>query len=166
MMSSRLAAVLVVVLAVGCRDKARDAEPAHEHGSASAPVVGSAATPAAAPADAGPPPNVVQTEMRMLTEILQHTVRGIGVGDVRPIEHELHALHAAKEATEAAVKSGAYKLPKNPEGVAGFQQMDEAFHEQLGALVTASSKNEVPAAAEALGNLVKACAGCHAAFRP
>jgi cytochrome c556 len=162
---SRVAAVLVLVLTAGCRDKARDAEPAHEHGSAPA-AAGSAATPGAAAADAGPPPNVVQTEMRMLTEILQHTVRGIGVGDVRPIEHELHALHEAKEATEAAVKSGAYKLPKNADKLEQFEAMDEAFHEQLGALVTASDKNDVPAAATALGNLVQACAGCHAAFRP
>jgi cytochrome c556 len=165
MSSLRIATAFVLVFLSACRDRARDAEPAqgsataHEH--AAAP-----AAPAAAPADAQPPGNVVQTEMRMLTSILEQTVRGIGVGDVRPIEHELHRLHEAKEATEAALKSGAYKLPKNPEGLEQFEAMDEAFHEQLGALVTASRANDVPAAAEAVGAILRGCPACHAAFRP
>lgn len=122
--------------------------------------------PVAAPADAAAPAgNVVQTEMRMLTQIVEATVRGIGANDVRGIDEQLHQLHAAKEATAAAVRSGAYKLPKNSEGVAAFEAMDEAFHEHLGALVKASRANEVPAAADALAQIVRGCPGCHAAFR-
>lgn len=167
MSSLRIATAFILVLASACRDRARDAEPAqgsataHEHAAPAEPP-----EPAAPSADAQPPGNVVQTEMRMLTSILEQTVRGIGVGDVRPIEHELHRLHEAKAATDAALKSGAYKLPKNPEGLEGFEAMDEAFHEQLGALVTASRANDVPAAAEALGAIVRGCPACHAAFRP
>jgi cytochrome c556 len=104
--------------------------------------------------------------MRMLTEIVQATVRGIGNNDVSGIDELLHQLHAAKEATGAAVKGGTYKLPKNPDQLAAFGAMDAAFHEQLGALVTASSKNDVPGAAEALSQIVKGCPGCHATFRP
>ncbi len=126
--------------------------------------------PAPAPsvsADAsGPPPNVVQTEMRLLTQILEATIRGIGANDVRGIDEQLHQLHAAKEATGAAVKSGTYKLPKNPDQVASFEQMDEAFHEHLGSLVKASRANDVPAAADALSQIVRGCPSCHAVFRP
>lgn len=164
MSSLRIATAFVLVLASACRDRAHDAEPAQ--GSATAHEHAPPAETATPAADALPPGNVVQTEMRMLTSILEHTVHGIGVGDVRPIEHELHRLHEAKAATEAALKSGAYKLPKNPEGLEGFEAMDEAFHEQLGALVTASRANDVPAAAEALGAIVRGCPACHAAFRP
>ena len=122
--------------------------------------------PAAAPADAAAPAgNVVQTEMRMLTQIVEATVRGIGAGDGRGIDELLHQLPGAKEATTAAVTSGAYKLPKNPDGVAAFAAMDEAFHEHLGALVKASRANDVPAAADALAQIVRGCPGCHATYR-
>lgn len=101
----------------------------------------------------------------MMTSILEATVRGIGAGDVRSIDEQLHRLHAAKEATAAAVKSGTYKLPKQPENVAAFIALDDAFHEHLGALVTASRANDVPAAAEALGAIMRGCQGCHQTFR-
>lgn len=109
-------------------------------------------------------PNVVQREMRMLTDIVADTVRGIGAGDVSGIDEQLHRLHAAKEATTAAVRSGAYKMPATA-SVEAFIAMDDAFHEHLGALVRASRANDVPAAAEALGSIVRGCHGCHAIFR-
>ena len=126
-----------------------------------------AAAPAPAPTttDVAPPGNAVQTEMRLLTKMLESTVRGIGNGDVRDIAEQIHQLHGAKEATTAAVTGGAYKLPKNSENVAGFTAMDDAFHEHLGALFKASRANDVPAAAEALGQIVRGCDGCHTAFR-
>ncbi len=156
------AAFAFVVLA-GCKQKAPECPPQVE-----CPPAGSAtAAPATPAADAAAPPaNVVQTEMRMLTQILEATVRGIGAGDVSGIDEQLHGLHAAKEATTAAVKGGTYKLPKNSENVAAFEQMDEAFHGQLVGLVKASRANDVPAAAEALGQIVRSCNGCHAMFRP
>lgn len=101
----------------------------------------------------------------MLTSILEETVRGIGARDVRPIEHALHRLHAAKELTGAALRDGSYKLPKNPDQVDAFVAMDEAFHKHLGALVVASHANDIPGAAEALGAIVRGCEGCHATYR-
>jgi hypothetical protein len=151
----RVTALLLLLLSA-CKQPAKDC-----------PAVQCPPAVAAASVDAaGPPPNVVQTEMRLLTQILEATVRGIGANDVSAIDEQLHQLHAAKEATGAAVKSGAYKLPKNADQVAQFEAMDEAFHEHLGALVSASMKNDVPAAAEALGQIVRGCPGCHVVFRP
>lgn len=147
--------MLILAMAlVGC---SRD-EPAAPKGSG-------AAEPATAAPPLPPPGNAVQTEMRMLTSTLEATVRAIGARDVRPIEQELHKLHAAKEATTAAIRDGSYKLPKNPGQVDAFVAMDEAFHEHLGALVMASRANDVPRAADALGAIVRGCEGCHATFR-
>ncbi len=112
-----------------------------------------------------PPGNPVQTEMRMLTSILELSVRTIGARDVRPIEHELHRLHAAKEATTAALRDGSYQLPRNPAQIDAFVAMDEAFHEHLGALVSASHANDIPRTADAVGAIVRGCEGCHAMFR-
>jgi cytochrome c556 len=112
------------------------------------------------------PPNVVQLEMRLMTEILESTVRGIGARDVSAIAGQLHRLHDAKEATTAAVQSGAYRLPKNAANVDGFLAMDDAFHAHLGALVKASRANDVPAAATALGAIMQGCHGCHETYRP
>lgn len=112
-----------------------------------------------------PPGNPVQNEMRMLTSILESTVRAIGARDVRPIEHELHRLHAAKETTTAALRDGSYRLPKSPEQIEAFVAMDDAFHEHLGALVSASHANDIPRTADALAAIVRSCEGCHSMFR-
>ena len=140
--------LLLALTLVGCeRDQPTTAAPA-----------GSAHVAAAAG-------NAVQTEMRMLTATLEATVRAIGARDVRPIEHELHRLHAAKEATTAALRDGSYKLPINAAQVDAFVAMDEAFHEHLGALVSASRANDVARAAERWSR-ISGCEGCHVAFRP
>lgn len=154
----KLLCAVAFVLVTGCKDK--------QCPTVECPPTHAASAQPSAPADAAAPAgNVVQTEMRLMTTILEATVRGIGAGDVRGIDEQLHQLHAAKEATAAAVQSGAYKLPKNPERVAAFIAMDEAFHEHLGALVKASRANDVPAASAALGQIMAGCPSCHAVFR-
>lgn len=120
------------------------------------------------PAPSEPPAadlNVVQTEMQLLTTVLEHAVRGVGEGDVSHIAQELHQLHEAKEATEAAVKDGSYTLPKNSDQVSTFLTMDEVFHSQLEGMVHASRANDVPAMALAIGRTLNSCSSCHTLFR-
>jgi len=112
------------------------------------------------------PANPVQHEMRLLTTALEATVRGIGAGDVRGAEHELHGVHAAKEATEAAIHGGSYRLPKNAQRLDHFRELDETFHHDLEALADASHRNDVTATAQALGVVMRGCQGCHVEFRP
>ncbi|MCK9490211.1 MAG: hypothetical protein M0Q42_12630 [Xanthomonadales bacterium] len=109
--------------------------------------------------------NVVQTEMQLLTTVLENAVRGIGEGDVSHIGDELHQLDDAKHATEAAVEDGSYTLPRNSDQLSTFLAMDNAFHGQLEAMVHASSANDVPAMARAMGDTLNACHSCHALFR-
>lgn len=113
-----------------------------------------------------PDPNPVQAEMRLLTAALEGAVRGIGVGDVRGVQHDLHRVHAAREATEAALHAGSYRPPSHADQLERFVELDEAFHAELEALVAASARNDVPATAEALGRVTSRCEGCHAEFRP
>lgn len=110
--------------------------------------------------------NPVQQEMRMMVGMLARAVMAIGMRDVSGVEHDLHRLHAAKEATTAAVTSGTYKLPKNPENVARFTKLDEDFHALLGKLVVASQANDVQGTAEAVGQVLANCTSCHSEFRP
>lgn len=137
-------ALLLLLFAAGC----------HDHSDHSPP-----------PAPRGPAANPVQAEMRLLTAALETAVRGIGAGDVRPVEHALHRVHAAKEATGAALRSGAYRLPRNPDRVQRFGELDEAFHGGLERLVEASQRNDVAATADALGVVLRGCQGCHGEFR-
>ncbi len=124
-----------------------------------------ATPPPPAPSPQGPPPNAVQSEMRLLQTAVITAVTGIGAMDVRPVAPALHRVHQAKEATEHALESGAYVLPNRPGALARFKELDESFHGHLEALVEASVKNDVPATAEALGRALKACTGCHTEFR-
>lgn len=131
---------------------------------ATAPVSADHAAPAPAPMPP-PPANEVQTEMRLLATAMETAVRGIGTGDVREVEHALHRVHAAKQATEAAVESGRWRPARNADRLEAFASMDEAFHAHLERLVVASAANDVAATAVALGDAVRACEGCHAMFR-
>lgn len=154
---------------LGCKQRDEARAPAPGSATAQGSSAPHGATEAHRPSeavDALAPGNPVQNEMRLLTSILQATVGGIGARDVRPIEHELHRLHAAKEATEAALHDGSYRLPKNPDQLAAFAALDEAFHKDLEALVEASHANDVPRAVDALGAILHGCEGCHATFRP
>lgn len=104
--------------------------------------------------------------MRLLSTAMETAVRGIAAGDVRQIEHALHRVHAAKEMTEAAIERGSYRLPKNGDRVGRFRELDEAFHQKLEHLADASRVNDVPRAAQAVGDALGACHGCHTEFRP
>ena len=116
------------------------------------------------PPPAGPATNPVQHEMRLLTSALESAVRGIGYGDVRGVEHELHAVHAAKAATEAAIREGRYKPPRGG-SLDGFRELDEAFHGDLERLAQAAHENNVSATAASLGAVMQRCQGCHGEFR-
>ncbi len=113
----------------------------------------------------GPPKNVVQKEMRLLTNALQSAVLQIGMGNVTGVADELHRVHEAKEATEAAIRGGSYKPPKNADNLPRFQELDAAFHQQLEGLVKASKNNETAAAAQALSQVLQGCESCHTEFR-
>lgn len=136
-------------------------------------AVGSSGCPAHSDSGAGEqvsatsttPPNPVQREMRTLTSALELSVRAIGAGDLRGVEHELHKVDEAREATEAALHSGAYRLPKNADRIEEFARRDEAFHRDLEHFAQACRDNDVAAAAEALGPVLRGCPTCHTDFR-
>ena len=117
----------------------------------------------APPAAAGV--NPVQHEMRLLQDAMRDTVTAIAAGDVKAVPHALHKVHAANDATAAALKSGAYKPPKNGDALSKFESMDQAFHHELEAMVEASAKGDVTSTALAFGKAMSSCNGCHTEFR-
>jgi cytochrome c556 len=147
--------VSTVLLATGCSPEA----PAPR-------AAGSVGTPAPAEGETRVVErNVVQTEMQLLTTVLENAVRAVGMGDVSQVAGALHRLEEAKHATEAALKDGRYALPRNNDQLPAFLGMDGAFHGQLEAMVEASRANDVPAMARAIGGTLTACDSCHALFR-
>lgn len=162
-MMTRLIVLLLSSLlpALGCSREAHVQEPAAGVETDEA-VQTSASAPSETPA---PAPNVVQAEMQMLTTVMEDAVRAVGNGDVSQIGRALHALHAAKASTEAAVKNGSYAPPRNGDRISTFLAMDDDFHDLLRAMVAASRTNDVPAMAQAVGETIKACHSCHALFR-
>lgn len=120
---------------------------------------------APAPASSGDATNPVQAEMRVLERALATAPASFASGDIRPFEHQLHAVHAAKEKTEQALHSGSYRLPKNADKLERFAQLDREFHAAVEKLAAHASKNELAPAAGAYGNVLAACNGCHSEFR-
>jgi hypothetical protein len=108
--------------------------------------------------------NVVQTEMRKLECTLYHAVVAIGRDDLGAIAPQIHRLHAAKEDTQRAIETGAWKPAQGD--VAAFVALDDTFHRELEALVSAAIGGDHAGVAAALGRVLGQCQGCHAAFRP
>lgn len=149
-MTSATASFVFVLLAGACREQQ------HHH---------DVAVPAPLPAASATARNPVQLEMQLLAAAMETGVRGIGVGDVRQLEHALHRVHAAKGDSEAALEGGKYRPPKNPERVARFQELDRAFHQKLEQMVAGSRANDVQAVAIATASALQSCQGCHSEFR-
>lgn len=112
-----------------------------------------------------PPASPVQHEMQLLTAAMHAAVSGIGVGDVRGVADALEQVDRAKVATDRAIETGAYHLPKNADHLERFAALDDAFHRDLEALAEASRRNDVDATAVALGSVLQRCNGCHSEFR-
>ena len=77
----------------------------------------------------------------------------------------MHVVHGARELTEHAVESGAYKLSRNGDKLEAFKALDESFHAELEKLVAAARANDSIATSTALGAVMGRCEGCHAQFR-
>lgn len=160
---------IAFVLAAAC-SRTAPAPPAACPPAAPCPPAAAAPAPIAVPppavGDCGAPvgANPVQTEMRRLECALQQAVAAIGRDDLPSIAHQLHVVHAAKEATAAAIAAGTWKPATGD--VKAFVALDQAFHRELEALVEASMARDHGAAATALGRTLGACQGCHATFRP
>jgi len=150
---SRSLVSMVVLSLFGCTHHHASAEPPapHQH----EPPGASSAAPDGV--------NPVQHEMRLLLAAVQQAVEGVALGDVRGVPEAFHRVHAAKQGTAAALASGAWRPVQGD--VPHFEALDEAFHATLEPLVEASARNDVPATADALAEVVRQCDGCHRAFR-
>ena len=127
------------------------------------------ATGQTAPAPRGPWPvgrdNVVASEMRALTGAMDTVVRAIANNDLQAIPPAIHAVHTAREKTDAAIHAGAYRPPSNGDRLEAFVALDEAFHDELVALVRAARAGDLAAATRQVGPIMNGCTGCHQQFR-
>lgn len=119
----------------------------------------------AAAANPSDPSNPVQREMQLLVAALATGPASFAAGDLVPLHHQLHSVHAAREKTDEALEHGAYRLPKNADKLERFRQLDEQFHAVLEQLAEHAAKNELGPAAAAYGQVLGACNGCHSEFR-
>ena len=108
----------------------------------------------------------VQNEMRLLHEAMRNCVTAVAYGTLDSIPESLHTVHRARELTEKALESGEYKLPKNPQKLATFKELDEQFHGELEKLVAIATSKDGAATGSQVGVVLSKCSGCHAQFKP
>ncbi|MFU8804728.1 MAG: hypothetical protein ACNA8W_13015 [Bradymonadaceae bacterium] len=163
-----------VALLVGCDSPVPEQAPPSVDKSAEESVEESAAEPAVEPAAAKPVKtlddlpegiNVVQHEMQLLTAAMQNILRHIADDNLAAVPLEIGKVHPVYELTHEAIEKGLYRPPFNPDQIEEFKAMDDAFHNDLVALVRASRGDDLQVAATTYGKLVEGCTGCHAQFR-
>ena len=93
-----LALLLGIVFLEGCKETPRSTQ-----------------APPQASGPTSPSANAVQREMRTLHQALRDSVTAIANGTVDSIPALLEQVDAARRATDHAVESGEYRLPKNPD---------------------------------------------------
>ena len=152
--------LLIIALATtvssACR---RETEPSS---ATSSPTVSATASPDVVPAGI----TAVQNEMRLLHEAMRSCVTALAYGTLDAIPEGLHTVHRARELTENALESGSYKLPKNPEKLATFKNLDEQFHVELEKLAAVATSKDGAATGRQVGVVLSQCSGCHAQFKP
>jgi len=127
-------------------------------------TLASGAARAQAPAEK-PPPNAVQKEMALLHAMTVTALVAVENDALEPIPEALEKVHAAKEETEKAIESGAWKPPKPGATVKDFVKQDQAFHKDLERLEEAAKKKDVTATTRQLGVVLAGCTACHVKFK-
>lgn len=147
---------LATTISSACR---RETEPSS---ATSSPTASATASPDRVPAGI----TVVQNEMRLLHEAMRNCVTALAYGTLESIPETLHTVHRARELTEKALENGEYKLPKNPEKLATFKDMDEQFHSELEKLAAVATSKDGAATGRQVGVVLSKCSDCHAQFKP
>lgn len=145
----------------GCNRAPQSEQPASSEPAPDA----AAAPPASAPAADSATRNPVQTEMALLHVATLTSVNAVVNNSLALVAPSFESVHAARQNTIAFLATGTYRLPRNPERAAEFEQRDEAFHQQLEGLVEAARANDPAGTARQLGVVLEACTACHAVFR-
>jgi hypothetical protein len=109
--------------------------------------------------------NAVQHEMRLLDEAMRTTLTLLANRELEAIPAQILRVHPARQITEEAIAAGVYQPPKRPDELAEFQALDDAFHDDLKALLAAAERDDLDAATDAYADLVRGCTSCHQAFR-
>ena len=171
---SPIPVVLLVIgtAALGCQRPTETAGETPAAHAEPAPAGHDTQTHEAAASDARPavptgePRNPVQAEMRLLLEATRDWVTAIAQHDLASIPPGISRVHAARLVTEEALKAGTYAPPKGgAAALDAFVRKDEAFHDELVALLQAAKANDLPAATRQLGVVLDGCTSCHMTFR-
>lgn len=109
--------------------------------------------------------NAVQVEMQFLAAGMNNILLHISDANLKAIPDEISRIHPLYDLTHEAIEEGLYTLPHNADQLEEFERVDDAFHDDLRALVAAARADDLPATAEAYGVLVQGCVSCHAQFR-
>lgn len=116
-----------------------------------------------AAADKGANPLI--EEMVKLDEVFRAVVSGVALADGERVHAALESMHGAMEKTHEGVKAGKVTIPKNPERVKEFVNLDKEFHAKLETLAQAAHKNDQEKMLLLTKQLLDGCVHCHQLFR-
>lgn len=115
--------------------------------------------------EAAPVENPLKTEMKLLDSAFKNLIDSLIFNSPKTIEEPFEEVHKAKEKTEAALKKGLIKLPKNNNKIKEFIKMDEEFHHNMEGLIEASRKGDMKKVQDITHRLLNDCVQCHNRFR-
>lgn len=109
--------------------------------------------------------NPLVEEMRALDAAFREIASGVAVGDGHRVLSAIETLHGSMEKTQHALHAGEIKLPRNPQKVKEFENLDREFHGELEALAKAAERDDGKMMASLTKRLLDGCVRCHGEFR-
>jgi cytochrome c556 len=116
-------------------------------------------------APAGHEDDPLKEEMVKLDAVFREVVSGVSLGDGARVRRALETMHGAMEKTHEGVRHSTVQIPKNPDRVKEFVELDRKFHAKLDTLATAAHKNDQQAMLKLTKGLLDGCVQCHSTFR-
>ncbi|MCX5717466.1 MAG: hypothetical protein NTW44_03980 [Nitrospirae bacterium] len=106
----------------------------------------------------------VRVEMRLLDPAFKNLLDSLILNKPEAIKAPFIAVHKALGNTDAALKKGEVKVPRNNDKMKEFKEMDEKFHKLLEQVIAASNKRDMKKVQAITHKIIDGCVQCHSQY--
>lgn len=106
----------------------------------------------------------VRVEMRLLDTAFKNLLTSLILNKPEAIKAPFVEVHKAKANTDAAIKKGEAKVPRNNNKMKEFVALDTKFHKLLEQVIGAASKRDMKTVQAITHKITDICVQCHSQY--